>query len=292
MKTILTFIAALAVVSCVPRLAPPVAELRVDVDEVPLAYASSARIPVEWQSLRPFDPPSGSPSLFVHLLDSNGHLLRTFDSPLPEDWAEADDPIEIWQSALAEPLPAGSYRLTSGIHDAATGRRWRLKTSASEIDGGEYEIAVIEIGSTDRKTPDLVFGGDWLTPDEGQRHNPGRRWLGTSGSIQLSGTAGWSEVVLTVSMTALPVDLHRPVFEDGAATPRLVIRDGCDGGSETTIEGYGVYAVALRLDGREDRCAISLEPNYFMLDHQDFTRRSVGLESAYFRPSSGRSSGG
>ena len=284
----LAITATLLAGACAPR---PVAELEVGVDRVPLVYASSSRITVEWKSLRPLDPPGATPFVFVHLLDGGGNLVWTFDRPISKNWTEVDDTIEIWQSALAEPLPAGSYRLTAGIYDLASGQRWRLETSGSEIDEGEYQIATVEVESSEPKTPDLAFEGDWLAPDEGQPHNLGRRWMGPRGSIRLLATAGWSELVLSVSITALPVDRHRPVFEGDATTPRLVIRNGCDSGSETRIDGYGVHSVSLRLDAVED-CAISLEPNFVMLDLEDSTRRSVGLESAFFRPSSGSSSGG
>ncbi len=282
----LTISAALLACACAPRPEPPVAEFEAGVDRVSLVHASSSRIAVEWESLRPLDPPGATPFLFVHLLDGGGNLVRAFDRPISESWTDVDHPIEIWQSALAEPLAAGSYRLTTGLYDVATGRRWRLETSGREIDEGEYETATVEVASSEPRTPSLTFEGDWLAPDEGQAHNPGRRWMGSSGSIRLLPTAGWNELVLTVSMTALPVDRHRPVFEGDATTPRLLIRNGCDSGSETRFDGYGVRSVSLRLDPGED-CAISLEPNFVMLDLEDYKPRSVGLESAFFRPSSG-----
>ncbi len=265
------------------------ARLEAGASRLELAHASSARVPVEWQALRPLDPPGATPVLFVHLLDGGGRLVRTFDRPLAEGWPEAADPIEIWQSALAEPLPAGSYRLTTGVYEVVSGQRWRLETSGGEVDEGEYEIAAVEV-SSDGRTPELAFEGDWHDPEAGQAHNPGRRWMGPSGSIRLLAPADWSEVVLTVSANALPVAEHRPVFDD-PTTPRLVLRNGCDGGAETLVEGYGVHTVSLRLATGED-CEIRLEPDFFWLDVATFVRRSVGLESVFFRPRSGASSSG
>lgn len=309
-KTVCLLVAvALPAIACAPRPGPPVAELRPGTAESPLVFASSLRVPVEWNLLRQIDAPGASPFLFVHLHDTGRDPLRTFDREMPGDSAEIDH-VEIWQSALTEPLPVGSYRLTSGLYDVATGQRWRLDTGGTEIDDGEYEIAVIEVESTARKTPELVFEGDWLAPDEGQLHNPGRRWMGEVGSIRLLGNTGWSEMVLSLSMTALPADRHRPVFNNDASAPELVIRNGCDSGSEDTgseddgsedtgsevdgsedgsaeirIDGYGVHTVILRLDAGDD-CAISFEPNFFMLGLEDFMRRSIGLESMFFRPGS------
>ncbi len=283
---------AVPAVSCAPRLEPPVAGLRSDLAKVSLAYASSSRIPIGWKALRPLEPPGAVPFLFVHLLDQSGQLVRTFDRQiqdiwqvglLPKDSTEIDDLVEIWQSALAEPLPVGSYRLILGIYDAASGQRWRLETSANAIVEGAYEIAAIQVESAEKKTPDLVFGGDWLAPDEGQLHNPGRRWMGESGSIRLFGTAGWSGVVLNLSIADLSADRHLPVFEGAASEPRLVIRNGCDRDSETLVEGYGVHSVSLRIEPGAD-CAITFEPNFTMLALGDFTRRSIGLESVFFRP--------
>ncbi len=271
---------ALSPLSCAPHPEPPLAELRAGAGEAPLDYASSLKIPVGWRLLRALDPPDASPFLFVHLADGNGRMMRAYDRPIPENRADGDA-IEIWQSVLAEPLPAGRYRLTAGIYDLSTGRRWRLETNGEEIAGGEYQIAAIEVDSTRRKTPDLVFEGEWLEPDKGQWHNPGRRWMGEGGTIRLLRTTGWSELVLTISINESPESRLRPGHEGGA--PRLIIRNGCDDGSETLIDRYGTRSIALRLDGG-DHCTITLEPSFVALG-ADGERRSVGLEAAYFRPS-------
>ena len=284
-KTVFGLIAvALLPCSCAPRPEPPVAELSAGVAEVALVYASSSLAPIEWKSLRDLDPPDASPSLFVHLLDGGGRIVRAYDRPVPGTRLEGDDTIEIWQSLLAEPLPVGWYRLTAGIYDLATGRRWRLETGGVEIDEGEYEIVAVEVESTRRRTPDLVFGGEWLEADEGQPHNPGRRWMGERGTIRLLRTAGWSELVLTLSMLELPASQYRLIYRDGASAPQLVIRNGCDNGSESRFDGYGMRSVALRLDAGEDVCVITLKPNYVTLGPEG-KRRSVGLETAFFRPS-------
>ena len=274
--------AASLAVACGSGPEPPVAKLESGVDSVPLAYASSARLGVEWTPLRDLEP-GVTPFLFVHLLDSAGNLHRAYDRSISPDLTRIGDDIEIWQSALADPLPPGSYRLTAGLYDSASGRRWRLETRGREVDEGEYEIAAVEVASAEPETPDLAFVGDWLAPEEGGLVNPGRRWMGKGGSIRLPSTVGWSELALTVSMIALPAEAHRPVFEDETTTPRLRIENGCDGGSQTRLEGYGVRSLSLRLDAPEG-CLIRLEPNFVMLDVVDFTRRSVGLESAFFRP--------
>ncbi len=306
--------AAVPVLACAPDPGPPLAELRAGVAERPLVHASSTRIPVEWKSLGELDLPSPSPYLFVHIAEGDGNVLRTFDREMPSASAQLEY-IEIWQSALAEPLPSGSYRLITGLYDVATGRQWQVETNGTQIDDGKYEIAVIEVETAERKTPGLGFEGEWFPPEAGQKHNPGRRWLGKGGAIRLQEHAGWSELVLAISMTALPADRHRLVMEE-ANEPQLVIRNGCeadsgdqslgdasdgddqdpgdagdgddlglgDGASEIRITGYGLHSASLRLGARGE-CSIFLGPNFVMLDLEDFTIRSVGLESAFFRPS-------
>ena len=280
--------AGLAGMSCVPGELP-VAELYANGPEAPLDHASNLTMSLEWQPLRPLEPTRATPFLFVHLLDREGQLLRTFDREIPEAWlgkvaggGSGEAEIEIWQSALAAPLPAGWYRLTAGVYDLGSGRRWRLETSAREIDEGEYEIAEIEVASAGRRTPDLLFDGDWLVPEEGGRHNPGRRWMGESGTIGLRGTAGWHELVLSISITDLSAGRHLPILEDGATDPRLIIRNGCDHDAKILFEGYGVRSAVLRIDA-EDACTITFLPNFTMLDLDDYTHRSIGLESAFFR---------
>ncbi len=278
-------VAALPAVSCGPSdLGPPVAALEFPAAGVPLAHASSATIDLAWTPLEPLDPPDATPFLFVHLLDGDGRMHRTFDRAISGDFDSAEGSLEIWQTALSEPLEAGSYRLTAGVYDVATGRRWRLRTSAEEIDEGEYEIATIEVESAERQTPELAFEGEWHAPDDTLLQNPGRRWMGKSGSLRLLGTTGWSELALSLSITDLSKAGHQAIFEDEAEAPRLVIGNGCAGDSETRVDGYGVHAVTLAIDTEED-CVISFAPNFMMLGLDDFNRRSIGLEWAYFRPS-------
>lgn len=293
---------ALPLLACAPGPGPPVAELRVGVGGGQLVYAASTRVPVEWKLLEPANLPSPALYLFVHFVDENGDILRVFDRPMPAA-SEPFEHIEIWQSALAEPLPRGSYRLITGIYDVASGRHWQLETNGAAIRKGKYEIAEIEIDSTDRKTPDIGFEGDWLSPNIGQKHNPGRRWLGKGGAIRLQGNTRWSELVLGISIIELPD--HQLAMED-ASEPQLVISNGCDasvdqsaddagnGGedgsgdvaSKRLVTGYGFHWLNLRLEARDD-CSIVLKPNFTMLDLESYITHSVGLESAYFRSAHG-----
>ncbi len=164
-KTVFSLIAVCATpavllsLACTLGFDPPLAELRAGTSEMPLAYAASTQLPIEWRVLRALDPPKATPFLFFHLQDEDGRLVRTFDRPV-HGMPEGGDAIEIWQSLLTEPLPAGRYRLVAGLYDAATGRRWRLETNGADLGRGKYRLATVEVASTRRTTPDLVFGGE------------------------------------------------------------------------------------------------------------------------------------
>lgn len=280
MRNVVIAVAVLSA-SCAQPPEPPVAELLLAATDVPLIYAASTSLPVDWKPLRDLDPSDASPFLFVHLLDRDGRILRTYDRPAPAQLTGRDT-IEIWQTLLTEPLPVGRYRLTIGLYDTASGRRWRLETGGVEIDEGKYEIARVEVASTRRETPSLIFEGEWLEADVGQKHNPGRRWMGERGTIRVFRTDGWSELVLSLATIELPADQYPLTYARGASTPELVIRNGCDSDAETRLDGYGVWTVALKLNA-DDPCVITLDPNFVMVDPEG-KRRSIGLEAAFFRP--------
>jgi hypothetical protein len=79
-----------------------------------------------WQTRRPL---KGNYTIFVQLLDGQGHLVTSWDSqPLAGQY-----PTSVWQPGpvvvdeftlpLPERLAPGSYRLVAGMYDLATGQR-------------------------------------------------------------------------------------------------------------------------------------------------------------------------
>jgi hypothetical protein len=144
----------------------PVGSVSLDPNIVHLGYPQSVAVRFRWRPVRELDRRHGSPVVFVHLLDRTGQtstLLRTFDHPLPKPWTAGqpqDDEIDIYQSALADPLPPGRYILSLGLYDDSWGYRWPL-TTGPEVARREYSAASVEVSGPDPSAPKFSFVGDW-----------------------------------------------------------------------------------------------------------------------------------
>ncbi|HEX6200848.1 MAG TPA: hypothetical protein VF150_11320, partial [Thermoanaerobaculia bacterium] len=160
--------------ACGSEPAEPVARLTVAPAEVELRYPESAALSAAWEMTAPLeDGGAGAaaerPWVFAHLLDDAGAVVRTFDHELPVPWRPGETrsaPIELWQSALAPPLPAGSYRLTLGLYSPEDGRRFPLVTEAPEVKSGEYQVARVRVPPPEAG-PELAFTGGWWPAQEG-----------------------------------------------------------------------------------------------------------------------------
>src|SRR5262245_39249838 len=117
MKKILPI--ALAVVSLAGWLAgcggpqTPVAQLTVEPRQVTLPPAQVRPLRLTWTPSAALE--GEEPTVFIHLLDADSKVVRTFDHSFPERWREGTPvsyDVDLYQSALAPPLPAGQYRLT------------------------------------------------------------------------------------------------------------------------------------------------------------------------------------
>ena len=118
----------------------PVASLSVEPASVSLPHPYAVPLRLRWNPTADLPGLEGTPHVFVHVLDGGRRLLRTFDHPLPEAWTPGRPQsyeVELYQSAIAEPLPAGAYEMTFGLYDDAGRRRWPLAVD------GEGRIAVL-----------------------------------------------------------------------------------------------------------------------------------------------------
>jgi hypothetical protein len=108
------------------------------------------RLALYWRAVDP--PVDASYTVFTHLLDDAGELVAGHDG-LPGSGAS---PTDRWQAgqvvedvhdiALPRELPAGSYRLTVGMYDAASGQR----LPARGYDGRELPGDEVEVGTFSR----------------------------------------------------------------------------------------------------------------------------------------------
>lgn len=147
----------------------PVGSVTVEPKDVRLPAGRAAGWKLTWSPKAPLEGQEGKPRVFVHVL-SNRNLLRTFDHRLAEEWAPGKGQsyeIDFYQSALAEPLPAGAYELTAGLYDDASGERWPLEVAGDEVGKREYRVGTVVVPAESGGTPTYDFGGGWFPPEPG-----------------------------------------------------------------------------------------------------------------------------
>ena len=274
--------------ACGSEPAEPVARLSVSPAEVELPYPQSAALSAAWEMTAPLDGggSAGRPWVFIHLLDGSGAVARTFDHELPFPWRPEETrsaPVELWQSALAPPLPAGEYRLTLGLYDPATGDRWALETGAPEVARGEYEVARVRVPPPG-PVPELDFAGGWWAPQEGgDRQVLARRWLQREGTLGIAGLAEPVALVLGLYVPAAG-EGTRQVLAEGAEEARVRVSSPC-APEEAVVEAPGYHRVELPLEPPPDgRCTVRLEATFVLVDLEAMASRSVSLERLSWTP--------
>lgn len=288
---VLCLVAALG--GCGSEPADPVARLHVSPAEVELPYPGGATLEAEWEMAAPLDPGSGGggagaerPWVFVHLLDESGAVVRTFDHELPFPWRPGETrsaPVELWQSALAPPLPAGEYRLTLGLYDPGTGDRWFLETGGPEAGTGEYPVAAVRVPPLGA-VPELDFAGSWWPAQEGgDRQVLARRWLQREGTLGVSGLAEPVALVLGLYVPEAGAGT-RQVLAEGAEAARLRVSSPCSA-EEAVVDAPGHHRVELPLEAPPDgRCTVRLEATFVLVDLEAMASRSVSLERVSMTP--------
>jgi hypothetical protein len=216
-------VAAGAATACRPD--PVVGSLRTPARSIRLGYPETVPLRLEWTTTAPLVDPAGNPTVFVHLLDEQGGVRRTFDHPFPEDWnpgrAVAYD-IDLYQSALAPALPKGRYVLTAGLYDPPRQSRWRLD-AAAESGKREYRLAEVEVVEASDPAPFFEFSGAWGPPEpDASLQILSRRRLMGPAVLAFTGAGGGGTVrlALTVKGAPLPVSSEclAPAGASGNAT--------------------------------------------------------------------------
>ncbi|MFI5167035.1 MAG: hypothetical protein ACHQQS_10470 [Thermoanaerobaculales bacterium] len=181
--------AALGGVGCKAK-AEPVGRLEAGATTISLAYPECTTIALTWRPTTALAGLRGHPRVFVHLLRPGRTLVRTFDHDLPRPWvpdiAQTDD-ADLCQSALAEPLAAGTYDLTVGLYDDASGARFPLVVGGDEFGPSEYRVAAVDVPMERSNVPGFDFSSGWGPLAGGaDKQVLARRWLFGSGALRLT----------------------------------------------------------------------------------------------------------
>jgi hypothetical protein len=209
---------ATSVLMAVSTLAPacrpdaPVGRVRTSPDTIRLGYPESAPFHFEWSPSATLEKVHGGATVFVHLLEGPGRVRRTFDHPFPQSWS-AGKPVsydvELYQSALAAPLPPGRYIVSIGLYDPSSGYRWPLEASGPEIGKREYRVGALDV-PREAVSPTFDFSGEWgaLEPDPSVQILARRRLVGPASLLFAGrpGVPGTVRVALTVHGAALAVE--------------------------------------------------------------------------------------
>lgn len=218
----------------------PVASLSVEPTSVSLPRPYAVPLRLRWNPTADLAGLEGTPRVFVHVLDGGRRLLRTFDHPLPEAWTPGRSQsyeIELYQSAIAESLPAGAYEMTFGLYDDAGRRRWPLAVDGEEVGRREYRIATLVVPADTVPSPAFEFAGAWRPVESGSsKQVVARRCLSAGGSISVTSPSSAGTVRVAASIVAGSA----PWRVDASCSPETLEVVG----QEVQWTGFSVVAAA------------------------------------------------
>jgi len=266
------------------KASEPVASVRIEPSQVQLPYPGFAKVELTWDLAASLDEVSGDPLVFVHLLDGEGNVERTFDHDLPFDWqagTKQSYEITLFQSALGPPMDSGEYRLSLGLYEAG-GQRWTLSDSGEEVSQLEYHLATVNTEGDPSAVPMFYFSPSWLPLEAGTDVQIlGRRWLTDEGTIRVAEVPSTGTVWIQLLLSEARPQLEEMSLLEGQSEPQVALTSTC-GGEEMTVSGYGVHGLQVRVEANEEglpeECEIVLRPNFQIVEIDTLARRSVGLQ--------------
>jgi hypothetical protein len=265
-------VAALGLVAllCIAGLAacrqrePAVGRVTADPAFIHLAYPRWAPTTLRWRMDRPLGA-AALPTVFVHLLDGDGEVVRTFDHVLPREWHPgeiAEYSVDLHQSALAGALPPGEYRLTAGLVSDA-GTRWELEGEA--VARREYAVARVDVPAADEALPMFYYSDKFLEIEPGRdAQYPATRWFEPEAALRVAEVAGSGTVFLVILIPGEDSPDFDLEIEAGAEQPALWVSSSCSQ-TQVQIAGGGRHAVRLPLGkapAGSQGCEIRLAANF------------------------------
>jgi hypothetical protein len=268
--------------------ATPVASLEVTPKKVRLPYPELQTVHLTWQPSLPLEGFSGTPTVFVHLLDQDRKVVRTFDHPYPGRWREGQPvsyDLKLYQSTMAPPLAGGKYSLTLGLAGEGKTQRWAIDGLGEPVARMEYLTAEVEVpapAKNKKSGPRFTFSEQWLQPEPGaDLQLMARRWLTGPGGMRVAGLRqpGSVWLVLRIPEPQVAPDLK---VNDGSSVPSVRIEGTC-GDYEASISGPGIHEVEMPVADppKNGQCRLQMTPNF---QFGTGGPRSVSLENAAWAP--------
>ena len=274
--------------ACAP--APePVGHLEVFPQQLELGFSEFARVELHWSPTRELAELEGTLRVFVHLLDEDGDVLRTFDHPFPEEWrpgAEIRYEIELYQSALGDPVEPGSYDLIAGLYDDLD-HRWALHVKGRERGRLGYKVATVEVPVEQGLVPMLYFSEAWLDLEPGSDQQVlARRWLSEGGIIRITEVPGPGTFRFVIEIPGGGEREGGLVLDEGWNEPTVEVDGDCTD-SPVTISGEGRHVFLLHLPGAGPECAVTFEPRFRRVRDEVDQRRALVLENVAWSDAAG-----
>ena len=157
------------------------------------------------------------------------------------------DVVDIFQSALSDPLPPGRYVLTAGLYDSGGGERWPLDAGAAPIGKMEYRIATVEVAGPDPSAPKFDLTGGWLPPEtQASKQVLARRCLSGPASVVVSGAGRAGSVRILVN-------------DPAQGPPEVQVTSTCEPGRVESVAS-GIRWLDFPIAQSDGRCEIALTP--------------------------------
>jgi hypothetical protein len=279
--------ASLALAGCSKE--SPVARVDVDRRELVLPFSQLQTIRLTWTPSTAIA--DGRPTVFVHLLDRDGKVNRTFDHPLPGSWREGvavEDEVKLYQSALAPPLPPGKYQVTIGLY-GKDGKRWPLDGLGEPVGRDEYKAFEVQVPNSN-PSPRFAFAPTWMDLETGgDRQVVARRWLLNRAAIRLVDQHEPGAVWMVVQIPPSNLTEYKMILDAGVTTPAVLIKGNC-GDTETNLTGSGLHEVRVNVEAppADDFCHFLLTANFALQPQVPQGHpRSASLENIAWVPGGG-----
>ncbi|HKI05079.1 MAG TPA: hypothetical protein VKK31_24075 [Thermoanaerobaculia bacterium] len=267
----------------------PVAGVEVEPRLVRLPFSQVRTARLTWTPTVALE--GDAPTVFVHLLDGQRKVVRTFDHPFPQRWREGvpvSYDLKLYQSALAPALPAGKYQVTLGLYNKE-GRRWALDGLGEPKGRNEYDAAEIEVPPPAPGTR-FAFSAAWLPVEPGSdRQVLARRWMAKRSAIRLVDQKEPGTLWMVIQIPPTNGPDAKLVLDPGASAPSVLVVGNC-GGTETNLSGPGIHEVELSMEAPPANgfCRVLLSSNFLLEPTVPTARkRSVSLDNIAWMPRQG-----